>query len=911
MSQKEVLLKAEHFLELGDVETAERLFREYLLDHPHDTKITHQLGEVLQQQGKTKDAIQFFYIALDLNPTNRQYWLSYIEAMIAIKEYQLAKDTLELGRQFGLDIATVNNLSDRLNCLSDIMTKSFSFDEQIESLKDLFSRREFEEAETSACAIVKNFPEHPFAWRVLGILYERKNNLDDAERALRKVISISSNDSEAFFLLGLVDMKKNRFAEAASHFKKAIDIWPENEEAHNNLGNAHRYMGDIEAAIKSYTRAIEIKPEIAEVHFNLATVFQSNGDLTLAIQSYQRALELRPDFSEALYNLGGAYIASGDFESAIEKLQICIQLSPNNANSHYNLGLAFKGNGQPEIALQSFENAIQLNPNFVNSYNALGIVSHELGNPQKAVEVYLKAIAIDPNSPAIYNNMGLALHNIASPHEAIKCYRKAIEVDPRFADAYNNLGLELSRVGQFDEAVTCFKHALSLNPTLIEPYNSLGSAYRDMGNLNEAIAFYENAIKLNPERDMSIIHLLFSVNYHPDLTGEEIYSYYESYEKQFGQPKREFWKPHDNNRDPERRLRIGYVSPSFCLHSCHYFLEPLLANHDKNVVEIYAYAELLNTSDIATAQYQKYADHWIQTNGMTDVKLAERIRNDGIDILVDVAGHTLGNRLKMFAYKPAPISVHWLDFGYTTGLKAIDYYLTDNFTVPAGSEHLFSEDPWRLPVTAYAYRPSGNIGEVSDSPALERGYVTFGTLTRSVRINYRVIRTWVAILKAVPNSRLVINSSNFSEASMQERMANEFVTAGIDRNRLEIGYQTPGWEVLRKIDIGLDCFPHNSGTTLFETLYMGVPFVTISGRPPMGRMGGSILKGVGHPEWIAETESEYVELASKLAEDIHYLAKLRTQLRQEMQNSELMDEVGFTRAVETAYRQMWKDWCLN
>ena len=194
MSQKEVLLKAEHFLELGDVETAERLFREYLLDHPHDTKITHQLGEVLQQQGKTKDAIQFFYIALDLNPTNRQYWLSYIEAMIAIKEYQLAKDTLELGRPFGLDIATVNNLSDRLNCLSDIMTKSFSFDEQIESLKDLFSRREFEEAETSACAIVKNFPEHPFAWRVLGILYERKNNLDDAERALRKVISISSND---------------------------------------------------------------------------------------------------------------------------------------------------------------------------------------------------------------------------------------------------------------------------------------------------------------------------------------------------------------------------------------------------------------------------------------------------------------------------------------------------------------------------------------------------------------------------------------------------------------------------------------------------------------------------------------------------------------------------------------------
>jgi predicted O-linked N-acetylglucosamine transferase (SPINDLY family) len=304
-------------------------------------------------------------------------------------------------------------------------------------------------------------------------------------------------------------------------------------------------------------------------------------------------------------------------------------------------------------------------------------------------------------------------------------------------------------------------------------------------------------------------------------------------------------------------------------------------------------------------------DHWVPTRGLTDDALAARIRADGIDILVDLAGHTAKNRLPVFARKPAPVSMSWLGYGCTTGLTAIDYFLTDDAGAPPGSDSLFAEIPWRLVTPGWVYRPAEGMGDISPLPAPAKGYVTFGTLSRSVRINHRTIRVWSALLKRVGGSRLVIDSRNFKEAAMQDALAEKFAAHGIGRGQLEIGWHSPPWEVLRNTDIGLDCFPHNSGVTLFETLYMGVPFVTLQGRPSVGRLGSSILEGVGHPEWIARTEDDYVEIAVALATDRAKLAALRAGLRGEMATGLLMDEPGFARKVETAYREMWKRWCQS
>ena len=289
--------------------------------------------------------------------------------------------------------------------------------------------------------------------------------------------------------------------------------------------------------------------------------------------------------------------------------------------------------------------------------------------------------------------------------------------------------------------------------------------------------------------------------------------------------------------------------------------------------------------------------------------MAERISADRIDILVDLAGHTAGHRLLVFARKPAPVQVSWLGYGYTTGLAAIDYFLADPQFAPPGCEHLFSEKLARLPVCA-AYRPAEGMG--SPETARQPGSaVTFGSLTRTVRINRRVVRCWAAILSATPGSRLVLNSGNFRTASFCDDLARQFAAHGIARERLLMGYDSPPWDVLRSIDIGLDCFPHNSGTTLIESLYLGVPFVTLAARPSVGRIGAAYLTAVGHPEWIAATEEEYVAKAVALAGDPSRLIAMRPALRAQTEASPLMDEAGFVGVLERAYRAMWRRWCAG
>ena len=294
---------------------------------------------------------------------------------------------------------------------------------------------------------------------------------------------------------------------------------------------------------------------------------------------------------------------------------------------------------------------------------------------------------------------------------------------------------------------------------------------------------------------------------------------------------------------------------------------------------------------------------------MHDQQLVERIRADGIDVLVDIAGQTKGARLAVFASKPAPVSLHWLDAGYTTGLSAIDYYLTDIATVPLGSEDLFTETPWHLPRSWFSYRPDASaMGSVSPLPALERGYITFGTLTRAVRLNAELLIVWAKLLHSVPESKLVLNSMNFHTAEMREVWIQRFADLGITADRLQMGFQSPPWDVLRGIDIALDCFPQNSGTTLIESLYMGLPFISLAGAPSMGTLGAGILTALGRPEWIAHSKEEYFDKLVALASDLPALAKLRSGLRAEMEASPMMDEPGFARDVEDAYFAMFQRW---
>lgn len=571
------------------------------------------------------------------------------------------------------------------------------------------------------------------------------------------------------------------------------------------------------------------------------------------------------------------------------------------------LGLLFNAGQHADMENQA-RLLVEHYPGSVRAWKILAAVLQARGID--TLPALQKAVELAPSDAETYKNLAGKQNEIGQFTEALGNCRKALAIRPDYAEAHSILGAALSALGWLDEALASFRLAQQFKPDCAEAYNDLGNALQGLGLIDEAVASYRRALALKPDFHQAFSNILFTLNYHPDLSAEEIYRAYQEYDALFGIPLRSVWRPHSNDKTPERRLRIGYVSPDFRKHSMDSFLQPLMSHHDKTQVEVYAYAEL-NQPDELTARYQNLVEHWIPTKNISDAALAERIRSDGIDILVDLAGHTVGNRLGVFARKPAPVSFSMMGFGYTTGLTAIDYFLIDEAALPNGSEQLFSEQPWRIPSPAFPYRPATGMGEVNSLPALQRGYITFGSLSRSVRINHRTIRVWSALLNAVPNSRLVIDSLNFQAAEMQAQLAEKFAAYGISRDRLELGYHTPPWEVLRGIDISLDCFPHNSGTTLFESLYLGIPFITLAGRPSVGRLGCAILQGVGHPEWIADSEDDYLAKAVKLAGDLEKLAACRVSLRPEMERSEVLVEAGFVKKMELAYRQMWQRWCAG
>jgi len=672
----------------------------------------------------------------------------------------------------------------------------------------------------------------------------------------------------------------------------------------------HHQAGQLPEAEVLYRQILAADPLHADSLHLLGVIAYQTGHLEMAMEMIHNAISLNSDVAAFHSNLGNVFKDLGRFDEAAARYKQALAITPSFPEALFNLGNTLKDQGKMEEACECYYKALDIRPTYAEAYSSLGVALEAQGKLETAIDCYRQALAIKPDFPEALCDLASALQTQGQLDEAIAHYKHALAIKADFPAALFNLGNAHQEQGHLDEAIACYKQALLFKPDFPEALFNMGNVFKDQGELDAAIACYEQALLIKPSFEEILHNLLFVLNYHPDKSAEEIFAAYRDYDDRFGTLSRKYWRRFENSCEPCRRLRVGYVSPDFRLHSTRHFLEPLLACHDKSVVEVYAYAELTQ-EDTVTTRYKAYVDHWIPTASLSDEELTERIRTDGIDILVDLAGHTNHNRLQVFARKPAPVSVTWLGYGYTTGLKAIDYILTDEACTPLGSESLFSETPWRLETPGLVYRPDPETGAVNLLPAITKGHITFGTLTRNIRLNHLVVQAWSEILNKVENSRLIVDSKSFGDRRMQEKLVSQFSVHGISPKRLEIGFHSPPWDTLRKIDISLDCFPHNSGTTLFESLYLGVPFVTLAGRAGVGRLGSSILEGVGHPEWIAHSPAEYIQKAIALASDLPALARQRLKLRDEMATSPLMKEEAFARNVETAYRAMFAQWSIQ
>lgn len=560
-----------------------------------------------------------------------------------------------------------------------------------------------------------------------------------------------------------------------------------------------------------------------------------------------------------------------------------------------------------EVESQAYQLAGQY-PSTVLVWKLLGAALQAQG--KDAVPALQNAVKLSPNDAEPHNSLGMILQDRGQLDSALASYRTALKIEPGFVEAHYNLGNVLCELGQLENAVESYRNALKLNPDFAVIYSNLGAALRELGRFDEALANCRRALELDPGSVVVHGNLLGMLNCQPEMSAEEIYRAYQEYDARWFIPLRPTWRAHGNDRDPERRLRVGYVSPDFRRHAVAFFAEPILANHDKSKVEIFCYAEVTREDEV-TSRFRQLADHWYSTVGMSDDMVAQMIRDHRIDILVDLAGHSTGNRLPVFARKPAPLQLTYLGYPGTTGLSAIDYRLTDRYADPEGSaDAYYAEQLLRLPDSLCCYHPNADMPEISSLPALARGYLTFGSLNNFNKIDQPTLNLWADLLRALPTSRLMMIT--VPEGEPRKRLLRSFGDLGIAAQRLEFHGKLPAAEFYRKfleVDITLDSASVSGGTTTCESLWMGVPVIALVGGRFITRVSYSFLSTAGLSNFAATSAEDYIRIAVDLADNLPQLAEIRAGLRDRLRTTPLTDEVGFTRNLEKLYREIWRKWC--
>jgi len=660
-------------------------------------------------------------------------------------------------------------------------------------------------------------------------------------------------------------------------------------------------------AVDLIQRAIALRPNYAEAHNNLGNALRDNGQLDEAVAACRQAIALRPNYPKAHNNLGNALAEKGQLTEAIAAFRQAIALRPNYPEAYSNLGNALAEKGQLDEAVAAYRQAIALRPNYADAHNNLGNTLRDYGQLDEAVAACRQAIALRPNYPEAHNNLGNALAEKSQLDEAITAFRQAIALRPNYPEAHTNLGAALTDKGQLDEAIAAYRQAIALRPNYAEAHSNLGNTLKDMGCLDEAIAAYRQAVAVKPDYVAADSNLVYTLHFHPDYSARAIHHEHQRWNQQHAEPLRQSIQPHPNDRTPDRRLRIGYVSPDFRDHVVGHFMLPLLANHDHSRFEIFCYAHV-RAPDAVTARLRELTDHWCSTIGLSDEQAAQLIRDDGIDILVDLTLHMAHNRLLVFARKPAPVQVTYLAYAGTSGLATMDCRLSDPYLDPPGiDESVYSEQTIRLAETYWCYEPQ-DTSPVGPLPASSASHTTFGCLNNFCKVTDPTLAIWARIFHAVPHSQLLLHAA---EGSHRQRTAERLTQWGIDPARLRVVSKVPLSEYLQlysQMDIALDPFPYGGGTTTCDALWMGVPVVSLAGNTAVSRAGLSILSNIGLPELVASTPDEYVQIATSLAQDLPRLTELRSTLRLRMQKSPLMDAPRFARNIEAAYRQMWQKW---
>ena len=683
-------------------------------------------------------------------------------------------------------------------------------------------------------------------------------------------------------------------------------------QAIENAINHHK-AGRFHEAETIYRRILSEEPEHAETLHLLGIMAYQQERLDDAIAYFQRAIESDSSVGKYHGNLGTVHAAAGRVEEAIDHLERAAILDPDNANVHNSLGAARRELGEADAAIASYREAIRIDPDHAMAHGNLAIALLQAGTIDDALASANAAVAADGADATHHNTLATCLMSAGRQEEGVAALEAAIGLDPGLIEAHRNLGLHLQQSGRLDEAEARFREVIALKPGDAAGQANLAITLRRQGRGEEAIPYYRGAVAAEPGNAVYRSNLLFMLNASREVSDRELFEEHRRWNEIHAAPLKSVIRPHANDRDPDRRLRIGYVSPDLRRHPVATYLLPVLANHDPAAVETVCYAAVAAPDEV-TARLRERAGRWRDVTRLDDAALADAVREDGIDILVDLAGHTARNRLLAFARKPAPVQAAWAGYPNTTGLDAMDYLIGDPVQTPDSLAPLYSETIVRMTRTMLCFEPFADAPPVVPLPALEADAITFGSLNNPGKLAAPVIELWAQVLEAVPGSRLVLKYPGLDDGPTGAHLLAAFARHGVAAERLELRGATPHGEVLGAyddIDIALDPSPYSGNMTTVEALWMGVPVVTLAGSRFSARMSAGHLTTAGLGELIAGDESGYLGIVRRLAGDLDGLAAMRAGLRRRLADSALCDGAGFTRDLEALYRDMWRRWCAE
>ena len=710
------------------------------------------------------------------------------------------------------------------------------------------------------------------------VVLHRQGDVERAGSAYRKILVLEPSQVDALYLLGVTGLERRVYS----------------------------------AGLAAVARALAVSPDFAQAHGSRGTALQGLGRLAEAIASHRKALALAPNDPVAHSNLGSALQEAARLEDAIASHDRALALAPLQGNCLGNKALALKELGRLPAALSVLDKALAVEPDNVRILCNRGAVLDSLARPVDALAGYDRALALSPADSVALRNRGAVLHALKRLDEALESCEAAHSQDPHDPHALYNRGLVMAELKRFDAAIRSYDAALVLRPAYGEVFNNRANVLNELKRTAEALIDYNRALVARADYAEAHSNKIMVLDLDPDTGFPEHQAARRRWYESHGRHLARDVLPHTNDRDPSRRIRLGYVSADFRNHSAALVFGAILRRHDRRHFEVVCYSDVVQP-DQRTRFFEGIADIWRPVRHLSDEALAERIREDRIDLLIDLAGHSAGNRLRVFARKPAPIQLTGLGYGAGTGVPLIDYLISDPITVPPAVRPLFAERILDLPISV-TYEAPADIPGVAAAPALARGTVTFGCFNQFTKISGHVLALWARILDRVAGSRLLLKDPTLDDTSVRAYALRTLEKQGIGAERVVMRGRTSHREHLAaygEVDIALDPFPYGGGVTTWEALTMGCPVVAKLGNSVAARTAGGVLAAIGLPDWVASDDEAYVALAAAKAQDVSALASLRGGLRSLIAASASGSPDRYADAIDAAYRKVWRAWCTG